>query len=591
MSKPMMDSELVAHIRSNTPKLNKDLVRGLARIHMNEADKFVDRIFHSAAAGFPPQVTYHGCRTCTPMEMYRHSLRSGSSKRRRRQGVAGKGSSEKQYEVARTDFYYIEPIFHFEGKPLTNVPALAMPVIGQAGSTVISDTTWFISPVLADRVISIGSEHIFVRLLRDRLTFSRLPAGYGVMVNGVKETVGIVTSQIYHQKKGVGEPKPHTNAKTSMAHYLFCKHGFSQALKKYARCEVVVGDNLTAKDYPPEEWLIYSTTGIAPRMQGSRKRAFNYIAPSICVAVKRSEHNERAKVLIAALFYVADYFPTFIRSEYVDDPRTWISPMGYILLSEDMNRGKLQEQMSNHIESLDDYADPFVIENMRRIGIDIENIYDFFAMVAENFGYWITNGQDKINSMYDKELSVLYFVFFDVIKAIFGLNFKLKAASKKGLSQNDVENIIKECLKSGLMYWLIKSHGEVSSKSYCGDNMAFKATADLVPQTATGRRTKGRGSDRGTIGDPAKKRHVSIGEVASMACPTKPDPTGRSGINHYMELDETKTLVKRNPKFTEMLDRINIMLSIKSTPGELDDVELIPDTEDNSDDDAGGGSD
>lgn len=581
MSKPMMDIELVRHIRSQTPKLNKDLVKGLARIHMKEADEFVDRIFRSAAAGFPPQVTYHGYHICTPMEMYKHSLRSGSSKRRRRQGVAGKGSSEKQYEVARTDFYYLEPIFHFEGKPLTGTPALAMPDIGQGGSVVISDTTWFISPVLADRVISIGSEHIFVRLLRDRLTFSRLPAGYGVMINGVKETIGIVTSQIYHQKKGVGEPKPNTNAKTSMAHYLFCKFGFQEALKKYARCDVIVGDNLSPKDYPPEEWFIYSTTGVPPRMQGSRKRAFNYVAPSICVAVRREQHSERAKVLIGALFYVADYFPTFIRSEYVNDPRTWISPMGYILLSEDMNRGKLQEQMSNHIESLDDYADPFVIENMRRIGIEIENIYDFFAMVAENFGYWITNGQDKINSMYDKELSVLYFVFFDVIKAIFGLNFKLKAASKKGLTQNDTENIMKECLKSGLMYWLIKSHGEVASKSSPTDNMAFKATADLVAQTATGRRTKGRGSDRGTIGDPAKKRHVSIGEVASMACPTKPDPTGRSGINHWMLLDESKSLVVRHPQFVEMLDRISIMLSIKSTPDTGDEVELIPDNEEN----------
>lgn len=577
MTGPMMDPEFVKHVKTHTPRINKDLVKGLARIHMKEADKFVDRIFKSAATGFPPQVTYHGCRICTPQDMYRHSLRSGSSKRRRRQGVAGKGSSEKQYEVARTDFYYIEPILHFEGKPLNTVTALAMPVVGQGGSVVISDTTWFISPVLADRVISIGSEHIFVRLLRDRLTFSRLPAGYGVMINGIKESVGIVVSQIYHQKKGAGEPKPHTNAKTSMAHYLFCKYGFQETLKKYAKCDVVVGDNLSPTDYPPDKWFLYSTTGIAPRMYGSRKRSFSYVAPSICVAVPAEQHCERAKVLIAALFYVADYFPTFIRSDYVHDPKTWISPIGYILLSEDMNRGKLQEQMMNHIESLDDYADPFVIENMRRIGIEINDIYDFFAMITENFGYWITNGQDKINSMYDKELSVLYFVFFDVIKAIFGLNFKLKAASKKGLTQNDVENIVKDCLKSGLMYWLIKSHGEVASKSSPTDNMAFKATADLVPQTATGRRTKGRGSDRGTIGDPSKKRHVSIGEVASMACPTKPDPTGRSGINHWMTLDETRSLIVPNPEFKEMLDRVSIMLSIRSTPDANDTVEHIPD--------------
>lgn len=585
MSTPMMDPEFVKHVQDHTPRINEYLTNGLAVVHMKEADKFIDRIFRSAAKGFPSRVTYEGFRISTPMEMYRHSLRSGSSKRRRRQGVAGKGSSEKQYEVARTDFYYFEPIIKFDGKPLNTVTALAMPVVGPAASLVISDTTWFISPVLADRVISIGSEHIFVRLLRDRLTFSRLPSGYGVMINGVRESIGIVVSQIYHQKKGNGEPKPHTNAKTSMAHYLFCKYGFQGTLKKYAKCDVVVGDNLSPKDYPPEDWFLYTTTGLAPRMYGSRKRAFNYIAPTICVAVPREQHSERAKVLIAALFYVADYFPTFIRSDYVHDPKTWISPIGYILLSEDMNRGKLDEQMMNHIESLDDYADPFVIENMRRIGIEITDIYDFFALVVESFGYWITNGQDKINSMYDKELSVLYFVFFDMIKAIFGLNFKLKAASKKAnFSQNDVENAVKECLKSGLMYWLIKSHGEVSSKSYSGDNKAFKATADLVSQTSTGRRTKGRGSDRGTIGDPSKKRHVSIGEVASMACPTKPDPTGRGGINHWLTLDETMTLIVPHPDFDDLRERVGLMLSVRTTPndGEVDNVELIPDDEEDS---------
>lgn len=561
-------------VDQNVPHLNMDLVNGLACIHMEESLRYIDSIWKSAAVSFPDKVTYEGYRVCTPEEMYRYSFKSGNSKRRKRQGAAGKGSSEKQYEIAQTNFYLVEYFIHFEGQPLNNKVILALPYVTTGGKVTISDTDWYISPVLADKVISIGSEHIFVRLLRDRLTFSRLPTGYPVVINGVRDSIGLVISQIYHQKKGVGEPKPSTNAKTSMSHYLFCKHGFQGALKKYAKCDVVVGDNFTEKDYPPDKYFLYKTSGIAPRMQGSRRRQFTYVPPSICVAVPREQHNERAKVMIGALFYVADYFPAFIRPEYVHDPRTWITPIGYILLTDDMNRGKLEEQMHDHIDSLDEYADPIVIANMKKIGIEINDIYDFFAIVAENFGYWIANSQDKINSMYDKEMSVLYFVYFDVIKAIFWMNFKLKTASKKNITRNDVEAITKECLKFGLMYGLTKRHGEVATKSYCGDNKAFKITADLVPQTATGQRTKGKSSDRGTSGDPSKKRHVSVGELASMACMTKSDPTGRSRLNHWALLDSSKTMIVRNPEFEQMLDFITAMLSIKKLPADESSVDF-----------------
>lgn len=562
----MMDPEFVKFVDKCTPHLNMDLVNGLAYIHMRNSLQYLNTIFKSAAVSYPEQVTYEGYRVCTPEEMYRYSFKSGNSKRRKRPGTAGKGSSEKQYEIAKTNFKMVEFFFHFEGKPLNHKCILAIPHVGIGGETLISDTEWYISPVLADKVISIGSEHIFVRLLRDRLTFSRLPSGYPVMCNGVRESVGVVVSQIYHQKKGAGEPKPSTNAKSSMAHYLFCKHGFQGAMKKYAKCEVIVGNNLSEKDYPPDKWMLYKTSGIAPRMQGTHRRSFTYVPPAICVAVPINQHSERARVLIAALFYVADYFPAFIRPEYVEDPRTWITPMGYILLTDNMNRGKLEEQMMDHIDSLDEYADPIVINNMEKIGLKINDIYDFFATVAENFGQWIANSQDKINSMYDKELSVLYFVYFDVIKAIFWMNFKLKTASKKNLTQNDVEAIVKECLKFGLMYGLTRRHGEVSTKSSSTDNLAFKITSSLVPQTATGQRSKGKGSDRGALHDPSKKRHVSVGEYAAMACMSKADPTGRSGLNHWALLDPSKQMLVRNPKFVAMLDDITKMLNIKKLP-------------------------
>ena len=192
---------------------------------------------------------------------------------------------------------------------------------------------------------------------------------------------------------------------------------------------------------------------------------------------------------------------------------------------------------------------------MRGIGIEIENIYDFFAIIAKDFGSWISNNQDKVNSMYDKELSVLYFVLFDITKAIFNLFFALKANSKKVLTKNDVEKALMDCLKPGLIYALSKSHGEITSISYSGDNKAFKATATLTPQTSTTKMGK-KGSDRGAGNDPSRRLHPSVAEVGAVSAMTKADPTGRSRLNHYMLLNETKDLIVRNPKFKDLLDKV-----------------------------------
>jgi hypothetical protein len=252
---------------------------------------------------------------------------------------------------------------------------------------------------------------------------------------------------------------------------------------------------------------------------------------------------------------VADYFPRQITPELANKPEGWIAPMGYMLFSENNNRGKIEDAVRKHLSSLDDYADSMVKDNMADIGLQINDIYDFFAIITDQFSVLVSNNQDKVNSMYNKELSVLYFVLFDVTKAVFNLFFALKANARKELTDRDIEKHMKENLKPGMCYQLGKSHGEVASISYSGDNMAFKATSTLTPQTATSKQVKKAG-DRGTANDPARRLHPSIAEVAAISCMPKSDPDGRSKINHYMLLSDDRTGIRRNPKFENLLDLI-----------------------------------
>lgn len=558
-----MDPQLVKFINSDAPQINPDLANGLATVHMAHVCEYIDKVIRSAAIGFPQGMTYDGFRVYDPYEEYRACIKPRNKKRRTKIPGA-KSAGGRQYETAQTDFFMVEYGFSYNGEKLQKRP-LYLPFVGDGGSITISDTKWYISPVLADRVISIGVYQIFVRLLRDRLTFGR--DQYACKKNGVREAGDLVNSRIYHKSKDK-DNQTSNNAKTSMVHYLFCKYGFKGAMQKYANATPLTAYEFPEEQYPRSEWDIYETLGMAPKSLNTRRRNVNYVAPSVKVAIRKSENNDEVRAMILGFFYIADHFPTLVDPRYVDTPGGWIGAMGYMLFSENYNRGKIEEAIQKHLSSLDDYADPIVIDNMRAIGIHIENIYDFFAIIAKDFGAWISNHQDKVNSMYDKELSVLYFVLFDITKAIFNLFFALKANSKKVPTKNDVEKALSDCLKQGLIYGLSKSHGEITSISYSGDNKAFKATATLTPQTSTTKMGK-KGSDRGAGNDPSKRLHPSVAEVGAVSAMTKADPTGRSRINHYMMLNETKDLIVRNPKFAGLLDMIAANeLTTRSVSGE-----------------------
>lgn len=573
-----MHPDLIKHIAGRVPDINMDLAGGLAKVHMRGRYDWIDRVLRSAEAGFPKELKYVDYRICTPQEKYAAAIKTRKPKKQRsKQNTNMKSSGGRQYETAVTNFSMIELMFTYNDEPLQK-RYLYVPFCGAAGELPISDTSWSISPVLADRVISIGVSQIFVRLLRDRLTFSR--DNYAIRMNGVRTQPEIVFSWVYHKSKDK-DKQPKNQARTSMVHYLFCKHGFQGAMLKYANCTPIVSEEIDTGKYPESEWNIYSSLEIAPTSLGRRSKVQDYKPTKLKVAIRKSEDNAMALAMVTGFFYVADHFPDMVQEKFVMGPEGWIAPMGYMLLPENINRGKIEEGVNKHLSSLDYYADPIVIDNLAEIGIHVENIYDFFAYIARDFGAMISNNQDKINSMYDKELIVLYYVLYDISSAIFNLFFALKANSKKVLSKNDVEKALSDNLKSGLVYALSKSHGEIASMSYSGDNMAFKPTSTLVPQTSTNKLAK-RG-DRGTMFDPSRTLHPSQAEIASINTMRKPEPTGRDRTNHLGLLTPNKRMFARNPRFAPLFDYIAANQLTSRTFGEQtwsDEVETGNKSED-----------
>jgi hypothetical protein len=227
--------------------------------------------------------------------------------------------------------------------------------------------------------------------------------------------------------------------------------------------------------------------------------------------------------------------------------------LGHINFSGSINEGKLYDDINDHITSLDEYLDSLVILKLKDIGIQVDDIYQLFAIIIENFNDWLLAATDKVASMYDKELSILYYVLYEVSSAIFKLYFKLKAASKKELTVKEITTTMNMTLRTGLVFSMTRNHGEVSSISSSGDNKAFKITALLIPQSSSSRVSSRK--DRAVLNDPSKRLHASIAEVGMYSAMPKSSPDGRARLNGCVQI-APNGVVMRNPKFETLLDGI-----------------------------------
>jgi hypothetical protein len=537
-----MDDGLIYRIEEYMPKLNPAIANGFASYQMTEHNvvKYIDSVFRSAAKGFPEGLTYEGCRRCTPLEDFNESSKK-------------KGNNKRTFDVAVSYTYMMKYLFKYKGEDITRF--INLPFVGDAGSIVMSGSRFNISPVLSDRVISVGTETVFVRLLRDVLTFQRVPQN--INVNGLREQVNVAWAMIYHKSAKDKRIRPTVKMHSTMVHYLFCKYGLMKTFEMFARCTPVIGGpEINTNTYPADEWVIIASTQIKPKGCGKGL----YEPTNLRVAVHKTDWSRMmVRNLIGGLFYVADHFPGRVRAEYINntDPKwmdntsTWISLMGWVIWGGNQHEGVLRERVEEHLRSLDEYIDNIVLDKFRQIGVQATDLYQFMAVIIENITDMLHKASDKVNSMYDKELSVLYFVLKDITSEIFKLYFKLKAASKKELTKKDIDERMNKTISMGRIFSITKQHPEVTTISSSGDNMALKITGVLVPQSSSSKQS-GR-KDRVVIDDPSRFLHVSYAEIGGYSNLPKSDPIGQSRISGWCETDPDG-LVLRRPKFYDMLN-------------------------------------
>jgi hypothetical protein len=498
---------------------------------MRDLEKYIDPIYRSVSKDFPPGLVYLGCRRCDPIEEYRVVSRDRGGKR--------------SFDVARSDVYLMEFKFRYnDEEPISKF--VYLPFVGQAATIHLSGSRYVISPILADQVISVSLSGVFVRLQKAKLTFNRISHHY--KANGSTEYNDVVWSKIYNKKTAENQPKPTTNAKSCLVHYLLCKHGFFGMFKLYTGIEPVVGlTEINPTNYSTDEWVICESSQLSPK--GYK---FDYVPTEIRLAIRKEDYSIDVKNLVAGFFYLADNFPNHVSVSSIDDCRLWMVLMGHVIWSGNVGVGKLYSDIKDHIDSLDSYMDNVYYHKLKALNYECRDIYQLFFRIIATFNQWLLQADDLVSTMYDKELSILPFVCYEPVSAINNLYFQLNAAKKKAFTSKKISNLLSKNLKQGMIFRLNKELGSVTNISASGDNMALKLTNALTPQNKS---SKSASKTRTNLSDPTKRLHASIAEIGSAWALPKSDADGRSRVNPTLRLSPSG-LVLRDPQYVDLIDSV-----------------------------------
>jgi hypothetical protein len=531
-----MDNYLFDAITDRMPKFNQELVDGLAVAEMEHVEDYVDRVWRCVQPDLPQGLVYHCIRRLTPKEEYFVN--------------AKRGQSPSTVEIARSNVYMVAFELSWQGQRLPDCYTY-LPIVEDGGIMYIRGSMCSICPVLADTAISVGQDYIFIPIFRDRITYYRLQ--HHIKVDGVLDNRYVVWSNIHHDIKKSTKAGG-SRIVTTLPHYLFAKFGVTEAFRRYANAHVKIGtaETITREQYPKDDWVICSSIHKRPL----KLKDNNYVNPDVVIAIPRQEWSETAANLVTGFFYVADYFPRRVVAEDVDETYLWMVLLGISIYGHGVSEGQLADKAEGHLQSLDGYIDNEARKDLMEEGLIVEDIYDLFIYLIDNFTKRIVEAYPNLSSMYNKKLMVLRYVMKDLVANINLFMYRLKANQKKALTLKDISERLNSEINPNIILRINSGHGEVDSGvSSPGDNKYFKITGRICKQV----NSSGPRARTISLNDPANFLHPSIAECGSYLTPSGASPTGHERINPFVLLSPTR-LIERRDSVRELLDDVGLRI-------------------------------
>lgn len=549
----------------HTKKFNEKVVEGTAKRILRAAPEFIDEIITTSVSTMNRTgLEYHGWRRLTPKEEFHKMFTSADKK--------------TNYDMARSDLYMIELRFVYRGKPMPRF--LLLPYAGPANIMTISDTKYSIVPVLSDTVISPSYKEVFVRLLKDKLTFSRFTRNY--IVDQEKVLGQIIHSNAYRLagrqiQNNLGTAFPPVSL------YILGNSGLRAAFQKYANIDDILITTDSAEEFR-KHYKIYKSSKIKPRGH----KEYNYIGHDIKVMVPRTKINESNETFIDnfifGVLYALDLFPEasmdlvalLDNHDVKNEKLFWKLILGRIIFKNGYSVEKMMSEMNDHFKSLDNYMDNLIKDKLHDVGVIADSYFDLVAVILTNYNQWLLNSKEHNSNIDNRYIDILYYMLYDIIygfnRALFDIN---KKGNKRELSYKEVDTIFQNSITAKKIFGIIKSGSGMSlAVSYVessGDNKYLKITSQLADQSQGNGVKRGSGSQFPESTKTLRGQDLWLGSLLYLG---KSAPSPRFRANLYMDYDLRTGNLKMEPKIKQKIEYLDTMLR-----GKLAENQKILDSE------------
>jgi len=442
-----MNDVLARVLDNNTPKFNKNVTEGAAKKILKTAPEYLDEIITTSVNNMQHTgLEYHGWRKLTPKEEFDKLFTSPDKK--------------TLYDIAVSDLYMIELRFVYRGTPIPRF--VYLPYADRGNLIKISDTIYNIVPILSDTVISPSNKEIFVRLLKDKLTFSRYQRNF--IIDGEKRDGQVIYSNTYR----LAGRKIQDNlglAYPAVSLYLLGMYGFKKSLEKYANVKNVKVTLDNADQYR-EMYHVYESTKLKPR---NSKETY-YVGHDLKILIPKDEVNESNKSFldnfIFGIIYTFDVMPDIVNDfimlldnhDVKDEVIYWRIVLGKVIFRNGYSIDKIMSEMTNHFGTLQNYMDNLIIRKLKEIGVDVNTVFDLMAVILSRFNTWLINSKEYNSDISNRYVDILYYILYDIIyginKSLFDINKKF---NKKVLSEKEIVSVFSTNLTAKRIYSIVKS--------------------------------------------------------------------------------------------------------------------------------------
>lgn len=534
----MIDPQLLDGLREWIPQVNDRIASGYAKTQLDTVDQDLHEVLLSARKGFPEGLVYEGCERTSPQDTFKFLTSPRSS-----------SVTRMQFDLSRTDVFLTKFKFSFEGRPVKD-QYLFLPFVDDCSRMHIRNSLFYIKPVVADALMSVEGDYIFINVTSTRGNFYK--KRHAILINGITSINNIVHAMIHHELSKLHRSFKNRAVKLrvlGVAHYLFAKYGVIDAFRMFEDTEVKVGtDDINTKDYHPDEWTIFESTGNIPIGHPDKF----YQSHAIKLAIPNEKVTPHVVSMVTALFFVLDNYPTDLKVSDVLDHKWWLKTMGVIIFGPDMSEIDCYEKACEHFQSMDGYFDSIAKEEAISRGIFVTDMYQFIHYISSNFSTLIEKESRKgANCMYNKRLTVSRYILLEIYANIFRqINFSKKRSGQ--LTMSDIEKMLGRAFRLRQVFEINSGLQYVTTIQSPSDCRMFKITCSAIPQQKT--QPKSNEVSKAALRDPKRLLDISHVECGAITHLPKSHPIGDAIVSPFAKTTSNGTLLP-NPMYEDLIKR------------------------------------